>query len=151
MYKSEINQESSKSIIEDVESLLTAKKKYFEHENDLFSIEFRWFQFYNSLSDNHRLLINCLKEKNNWKKVLLIFYLNSLLVNSASTDLPTNDNEHKELGESLSQIGKEQLKYIKEYYLSKLMLQEVLTLIIQVFQLKTYITREAVINTNDFH
>ena len=118
-HKSEINQDSSKTIIEDVESLLTAKKNYFGHENDLFSIEFRWFQFYNSLSDNHRLLINCLKEKNNWKKVLLIFYLNSLLVNSASTDLPTNDSEHQELGESLSQIGKEQLKYIKEYWYSQ--------------------------------
>lgn len=117
--QSEINQESSKTIIEDVESLLTAKKKYFEHENDLFSIEFRWFQFYNSLSNNHRLLVDCLKEKNNWKKVLLIYYLNSLLVNSASTDLPINDNEHKELGESLSQIGKEQLKYIKEYWYSQ--------------------------------
>ena len=111
--------QSSQAIIETVEAQLTAKKDYFEHENDLFSIEFRWFQFYNSLSDTHKLLIDSLKEKNNWRKVLLIYYLNSLLVNSASTDLPTNDNEHKELGESLSLIGKEQLKYIKEYWCSQ--------------------------------
>ena len=111
-----INKESSKSIINDIESLLTAKKEFFEHESGLFPIEFEWFQFYNSLSDTSRLLIDCLKDKNNWKKVLLIYYLNSLLVNSASTDLPTNDNEHIELGESLSQIGKEQLKYVKEYW-----------------------------------
>jgi len=118
-YQHEIKQDSIKTIIEDVESLLTAKKKYFEHKSDLFYIEFRWFKFYNSLTDTQRLLIDLLKEKNNWKKVLHIYYLNSLLVKSASTDLPTNDNEHKELGESLSKIGKEQLKYIKKYWYSQ--------------------------------
>ncbi len=118
-YRSEIRKESSKAIIEDVEALLTVKKEYFEHESDLFSIEFRWFQFYNSLSDTHQSLINSLNEKNNWRNVLQIYYLNSLLVNSASTDLPTNDNEHKELGEALSKFGKEQLKFIKEYWYSK--------------------------------
>jgi len=117
--RSEINKSSSKAIIEDVDALLTAKKEFFEHESDLFSIEFRWFQFYNSLSETHQSLIDSLKDKNNWRKVLLIYYLNSLLVNSASTDLPTNDNEHKELGESLSQIGNEQLIYIKEYWYSQ--------------------------------
>lgn len=116
---SEINLESSKKIIGDIESIFDAKQQYFENENDLFSVEFKWFQFYYSLSGIQRLLIDRLKEKNNWGRVLLIYYLDSLLVNSASTDLPTNDNEHLELGESLSKIGKEQLKYIKDYWRSK--------------------------------
>ena len=118
--RSEISKESFRTIIEDIEALLAAKKEYFEHENDLFSIEFRWFQFYNSLSDIYRSLIDNLKVKNNWSKVLLIYYLNSLLVNYASADdLPTDDKDHVALRESLSQIGKEQLKYIKEYWYSQ--------------------------------
>ncbi len=42
-----------------------------------------------------------------------------MLVNSANTDLPTNDNDHKELSNSLSNLEQEQLKYIKEYWYSK--------------------------------
>ncbi len=42
-----------------------------------------------------------------------------MLVNSANTDLPTNDNDHIELGKSLSELEKEQIKYIREYWFSK--------------------------------
>jgi len=117
--KSKLGTNPLNELIAQLENLIEQKENYFDNENDLFSIEFRWFQFYNSLSETHKLLIDNLKPKNDWRKVLLIYYLNSLLVNSASNDLPTNDNEHKELGESLSQIGKEQLKYIKEFWYSQ--------------------------------
>lgn len=117
--KSKLATNSLNEFVAHLENLIEQKKNYFDNENDLFSIEYRWFQFYNSLLETHKLLIDNLKSKNDWRKVLLIYYLNSLLVNSASTDLPTNDNEHKELGESLSQIGKEQLKYIKEFWYSQ--------------------------------
>lgn len=110
---------SLKELIAQFDKLIEKKEKYFNSERDVFSIEFRWFQFYNSLSATHKSFIECLKTKKDWRKVLLIYYLNTLLVNSASTDLPTSDNEHKELGESLSQIGKAQLKYIKEYWYSR--------------------------------
>jgi very-short-patch-repair endonuclease len=115
---SKINTESSRTIIGNIQSLLIAKQEFFKHENDLFSIEFKWFQFYNSLSETNRQLIDSLKTKHNWRKTLMLYYLNSLLILSASTDLPTNDNEHKELGDSLSKIGKEQLKYIVQYWYS---------------------------------
>ena len=116
---SPIDKQSSKTIIEGIESTLDSKRSYFNHETDLFSNEFKWFQFYNDLSGTKRILVDCLKSKKDWRKVLLIYYLNSLLVTSASTDLPTSDGEHKELQDSLSKIGKEQLKYINEYWYSK--------------------------------
>ena len=116
---SPIDKQSSEAIIKGFESILNSKRKYFNHESDLFSNEFKWFQFYNDLSDTKRVLVDSLKSKKDWGKVLLIYYLNSLLVNSATTDLPTSDGEHKELQDSLSKIGKEQLKYINEYWYSK--------------------------------
>ncbi|MCT4697614.1 AAA domain-containing protein [Tenacibaculum haliotis] len=102
-----------------IQASLDSKEQFFANENDLFSIEFKWFQFYNSLSADNKLIIDQLKEKTNWRKTFLLFYLNSMLVNSANTDLPTNDNDHIELGNSLSKLEKEQIKYIKEYWFSR--------------------------------
>jgi hypothetical protein len=42
-----------------------------------------------------------------------------MLVNSANLDLPTNDDEHKELDNTLNGVEKEQLKFIKEFWFSK--------------------------------
>lgn len=98
---------------------ISQKKDYFRNENDLLTLEFKWFQYYNSLSDTQKLIIDALVKKEDWRKTFIIYYLNSLLVNSASMDLPTNDLDHIELGKSLSELEKEQIKYIREYWFSK--------------------------------
>ncbi|QRM87892.1 AAA family ATPase [Lacinutrix sp. WUR7] len=115
----EVNGDSHNVLSSQIQTLLDSKEHFFANEEDLFSIEFKWFQFYNSLSPDNKLIIDQLKEKTNWRKTFLIFYLNSMLVNSANTDLPTNDNDHIELGKSLSELEKEQIKYIREYWFSK--------------------------------
>jgi hypothetical protein len=73
--------------ITDVETLISNKTEYFNAERDLFTIEFKWFQFYNSLSDTNKKIVNELKIKSNWRKSFLVFYLNSMLINSANLDL----------------------------------------------------------------
>lgn len=115
----ELNGDSHNTLSTQIQSIIDSKERFFVNENDLFSIEFKWFQFYNSLSVENTLIIDQLKAKTNWRKTFLIFYLNSMLVNSANTDLPTNDNDHIELGKSLSELEKEQIKYIREYWFSK--------------------------------
>ena len=115
----EVNGDSHNVLSSQIQTLLDSKEEFFANENDLFSIEFKWFQFYNSLSADNKLIIDQLKEKTDWIKTFLIFYLNSMLVNSANTDLPINDNDHIELGKSLSKLEKEQIKYIREYWFSK--------------------------------
>jgi superfamily I DNA and/or RNA helicase/transcription elongation GreA/GreB family factor/very-short-patch-repair endonuclease len=105
--------------ITDVETLIRNKTEYFKAEKDLFTIEFKWFQFYNGLSETNKSIVNELKPKNNWRKSFLVFYLNSMLVSSANLDLPTNDEEHKELDKTLNGVEKEQLKFIKEFWFSK--------------------------------
>lgn len=114
-----LKSENESELIKSIQEIILRKETYFSNEEDLFSIEFKWFQFYNSISELEKLIIDQLLEKENWKKVFLLHYLNSMLVNSANTDLPTNDNDHKELSNSLSNLEQEQLKYIKEYWYSK--------------------------------
>lgn len=103
----------------EVSQLIKVKNEYFKADKDFFTIEFKWFQFYNGLSERNKTIINELKYKNNWRKSFLIFYLNSMLINFANIDLPTNDSEHKELNATLKGIEKEQLKFIKELWFSK--------------------------------
>ncbi len=108
-----------KTIIEFIENSFILKDKYFKNENDIFSKEFKWYQFYNSLEKNQKELINQLRSSDNWRKSFLIHYLNSMLLNAANIELPTDDNELVELDGALSGLEKEQLKYIKEYWFSK--------------------------------
>lgn len=105
--------------ITEVETYLIKKAEYFKADNDLFTIEFKWFQFYNGLSESNKTIVNELKQRNNWRKSFLVYYLDSMLINSANMDLPTNDSENRELDTTLSGIGKEQLKFIKEFWFSK--------------------------------
>ena len=105
--------------ISDIERLIRNKNEYFKAEIDLFTIEFKWCQFYNGLSESNKIIVNELKTKENWRKAFLVFYLNSMLVNSANLHLPTNDEEHKELDKTLSGVEKEQLNFIKEFWYSK--------------------------------
>lgn len=107
------------TFISDIESLINSKIEYFKADKDFFTIEFKWFQFYNSLSETNKSFITELKSKSNWRKSFLVFYLNSILVNSANLDLPTNNEEHEELDKTLIGIEKEQLKFIKEFWFSK--------------------------------
>ena len=108
-----------KALISRIEKIIESKKTYFSNENDVFTLEFKWFQFYNLLSEEKKQVIDQLTIKENWRKTFLIYYLNSLLVNSANMDLPTNDIDHIELGKSLSELEKEQIKYIRQYWFSK--------------------------------
>lgn len=114
-----INGKKEKIVSSKISELLKTKKEFFDNENDLFSIEFKWFQYYNSASKDKKEIIDRLKSRKDWRKTFLIYYLNSLLVNSANLDLPTDDKDHIELTQSLSQLEKEQIKYIREYWFSK--------------------------------
>lgn len=118
--KSTLQTSNLYSLISILETHIKTKNDYFNSEQDLFLAEFKWFQFYNGLSDNEKTIVNELKPKTNWRKPFLIFYLDSLLRISASGgELPVNDDEHKELDTTLSGIEKEQLKYIKQFWYSK--------------------------------
>lgn len=118
-YRSYISKESSEMIINEIESMLKKENEYFNDKDDLFSKEFQWFKFYNVLPQTSKLLLDCLRLKKDWEKVFVIYYLNSLLINSATNDSLIHDSEYKQLTESLSYIGKEQIKYIKGYWCSK--------------------------------
>jgi superfamily I DNA and/or RNA helicase/transcription elongation GreA/GreB family factor/very-short-patch-repair endonuclease len=113
-----INSKKTTDILNEIKDLISKSKVYFK-ENERFHIDFKWFQFYNSLSNELKLIINELKTVKDWRKSFLVNYLDSMLVNSADVNLPTNDFEHIELNSTLNGLEREQLKYIKEYWFSK--------------------------------
>ncbi|MFA9392552.1 MAG: AAA domain-containing protein [Prolixibacteraceae bacterium] len=114
--KSNLNHTKLEPFIESVRNLLTAKDNYLSNENDLFAIEYNWYNFYKNLSKSNQLLLSHFYNKKSWKNVFILNYLNGLLLTHASVDLPVNDADHLELKQSLSEIGKEQINYINEYW-----------------------------------
>ena len=113
-----ITSKKSTEVLIEIKELISESVAYFQ-ENERFLIDFKWFQFYNSLSTDTKLIIDELKSKKDWRKAFLVHYLNSLLLNSANVNLPTNDLEHIELKGTLSGLEKEQLKFIREFWFSK--------------------------------
>jgi hypothetical protein len=107
-----------KGFVKAIEEIIQRKIDYFNNENDIFTREFKWFQFYNSLPNESKLLVNELKGKKDWRKAFLVHYLNSVLIRSATVELPTSNSEHIELNDTLSGLEKEQLKYIQEFWFS---------------------------------
>lgn len=103
----------------EIQKIITNKKICYSNPNYSFINEFNWSKYYTELSDNSKFLINELKSISNWRNAFLIFYLNSMLMKSASTDLPINENEHIELESVFSGIEREQLKYIQDFWYSK--------------------------------
>jgi hypothetical protein len=49
----------------DIETLIQKKVDYFKAEKDLFTIEFKWFQFYNIQSVTNKSILDELKPKSN--------------------------------------------------------------------------------------
>jgi superfamily I DNA and/or RNA helicase/very-short-patch-repair endonuclease len=116
---SEIDSTNLFKFVFDLEGLINKKNSFFFNNNDLFTIEFKWFQFYNQLNELDKTIINELKQRLDWEKSFLIFYFNSMLIKYANANLPTNDEEHLELSNKLNGIEKEQLKFIRELWYSK--------------------------------
>ncbi|WP_430412152.1 AAA domain-containing protein [Kordia sp.] len=117
--KSKFQYKTQHQYINAYEEILEKYNTYFENNTDLFSAEFKWFQYFNSLSEKEKIILQKLKVKQDWRKTFLIFYLNAILSDSASIDLPTDDNDLIELNNSLSELESEQIKFINEYWYSK--------------------------------
>ena len=75
-----LNTENESVLIKSIQEIIQSKEKYFSSEDDRFSIEFKWLQFYNSISKLEKIIIDQLLEKANWKKVFLLYYLNLMLI-----------------------------------------------------------------------
>jgi very-short-patch-repair endonuclease len=107
------------------EILLNSKKavkqfeRYFSSDIDIFTIEFKWFQFYNNLSQNEKEIIDKIKLFDNWENVFVYNYINSILIDFVSIDsLPTGDLELKEFDLKLKDLEKEQIRFIKSFWYS---------------------------------
>ena len=92
------------------------QRAVFQDSAYVFADEFKWFAFYNRVSAKDQLLLDALKPKADWRRALLIHYLDAALIKTADANLPTDDHELVELRDILTGIEKEQLKYIQNYW-----------------------------------
>jgi len=111
--------EHFKNATDQIEKLIQTKTEYFEGKQDIFSAEFNWFKFYNSLDPNDRILIDNLLQKSDWRRTFMVYYLNQILLQFADTDLPTDDVDLTVLNSTLAGIENEQLKYVKQFWYSE--------------------------------
>lgn len=111
-----INNINSYIIIQEIENIIKSKEDYFNCDENAFLAEYNWVNFCNSLSEDQLKLVQRLKYKKDWRKIFVIYYLDCLLKNFANNNLPLNDEDYKLYNSSLSDIGKEQIKYINQYW-----------------------------------
>jgi very-short-patch-repair endonuclease/transcription elongation GreA/GreB family factor len=115
----EIKSEDIHEIIADFTKQIECKNTYFNSRDNRFIIEYRWFHYYNNLSEVDRELVGQLKRSNNWRSSFLISYLNNLLLRNSTMELPVDDRDHFILRDKLTSLGNEQLKFIKQFWFSK--------------------------------
>ena len=53
-----LKSKNESELIKSIQEIIQAKETYFSNEEDLFSIEFKWFQFYNSISELEKTIID---------------------------------------------------------------------------------------------
>lgn len=107
---------NSNELIERFESILKKYKSYIDHEEDVFSVEFKWYKFFNDQNSYSKKVIEEVNDKKDWRKVFLAFYLDSLLTENADMHLPTDEKDYHELDKALSEFGKKQVDYIHHYW-----------------------------------
>jgi superfamily I DNA and/or RNA helicase/very-short-patch-repair endonuclease/transcription elongation GreA/GreB family factor len=104
---------------DELEDLLQKEKQYFNATEENFTKEFQWYSFYNSLSEEEKLLIRRLINlKGNWEDIFLVNYANFALDKAAKIngEVLFSDEEHKELTEVLSDMQKTQINYIYDLW-----------------------------------
>ncbi len=116
-----LSQDSHISVMKTITDVLKMQETYFKNDNDLFLVEFNWFNYFNALSPKQKQLIYAIADKQDWENIFMPYYLNSLLIKYADTALPTDDSKHQTLGKTLTKLEKEQIKYIQAYWLAKQM------------------------------
>ncbi|MEY3443487.1 MAG: hypothetical protein RLZZ519_1768, partial [Bacteroidota bacterium] len=114
----EIPSLAKKTFVADLENLVERIRTYLSHEKDIFSIEFKWYSFYNALTLHDRSMIDRLRDFSDWPRQFLQSYLEALLRHSSVANLPTDDGEHQELEAALNGVKSNQIKYITDYWFS---------------------------------
>lgn len=115
-YKIELTTTEHATLINQFNDLIDLNDKYKSHNENLFKIEYEWFNYYNNLLINHKKLIDIIKLQENWINSFIVFYLNSILQKSATKDLPTDDIIHTDLRNSLNDFEKKQINFINSLW-----------------------------------
>jgi superfamily I DNA and/or RNA helicase/very-short-patch-repair endonuclease len=114
-----IKKNTSEGILNEIDNFILKYDNYIGNENDIFTIEYNWFNSYLTLKESDKKIIDSLENYDDWKNVFAAYYYSSILKKSSDNDLPRSDSYHKELLKNINGIKKEQINYINEYWHSK--------------------------------
>lgn len=98
----------------EIERIISNKNTYLNQEKDVLGIEIKWNQFYSNLSDFQKIIIQELKNKNDWKSHFLYFYYNAILL-KASSNLGL-DCDYNNIQNISNELEHSQINYINEYW-----------------------------------
>ncbi len=97
-----------------IETLLSRFRNYFSSENDNLENEYKWYSFINQQPEEFKLIINELKEREDWIDQFVLFYLNTILIrNNTDNILSVDDSDYNALDGSLNKFKKEQIYFIQ--------------------------------------
>jgi hypothetical protein len=88
---------------------------------DRFMDEFNWAGFAVSLSEQETEVISSMKKQPDWRGYFTRQYLYLMLQSQADGDIPYNEYDWIEYAETRKGLEKEQLKYIRDYWMVKQM------------------------------
>jgi hypothetical protein len=102
----------------DVLSLQTQLKNLQDYlSTERFHDEYNWAVFTAGLNENELVVLNQLKKQHAWQKYFIAQYFYLLLQAEANTDLPHDEYEWIEYAENRKGLEKEQLKYIRDFWM----------------------------------
>lgn len=114
-----IKSNTSQEILNETNNFILKFDKYIGNENDIFTIEYNWFNTYLLLEENNKKIIDSLIDFTDWKNVFSAFYYSNILKKSSNNDLLRSDTYHNKFINNINGVKQEQINYINEYWFSK--------------------------------
>ena len=107
------------AFIEYLESLINLKSEQYDQNPSALSNTYKWFEFFEKLSDTQKQVISFIKNENNWEYSFLIFYFDRLLLKNATNDVPHDDIALKEYLKNIENLKDNQIASINDYWFKK--------------------------------
>lgn len=108
------------SDLKQINAVLAAKKAYFDQgDHSSFLTEYKWFSNFNLLGPVEKEIILNLLPRKEWVRTFSVFYLQRLLMHHATGSHPVKDEKIATLTNTLKEIPKQQLSYIRDYWRSQ--------------------------------
>lgn len=99
-----------------ISTLIDAKNNYVNEDKESFPADYKWFSLYNNLTANEKLIIDSLKDGDQWLNRFFLFYFDKLLLKNASDNHPVDNVHINEIFRKKENIKQNQVAYINDIW-----------------------------------